>query len=848
MKTDLEVKEGILREQVRLAIKQLPVMQATSFVVALVLSAAVRNIVPHGNILAWLSMVLVIVLSRIALYTRFVKVSEKPFAGKYWENIYLLLALLSGLIWGLSAFIIFPAGNPWLISLFVLVIASLSAATTISHSSIRLGPAAWSGPAMLAYAIRCLMEGGESGYTISFLIVLYLFTILRYSFTHNTSITSSISLKFENVELLEDLQEVNDILRRDIAERRQTEVALLNSEKRYRLLFRNSPVGIFNYDTQLRITDCNNRFVSILRASRDRLIGLDMTTLKDRSVVPCLYRAAEGEEGMYEGFYRATSGPAEIWISMRTSPIFDKDGKVTSCVGIAEDITARKEAEMRLQESEQKYRQIFENVQDIFYQVDLNGNIIEISPSIERYSGYAREELIGMPVLSVYYYPEDRAKLLDALTGKGEIVDYEVRLKTKDGRLVYTSVNAHLLFDAQGNPAGIEGSLRDITERKRLEEQLTHAQKIEAIGQFVGGIAHDFNNILNAIIGYGCLLEMKMTEDDPLKANVDYILESADRAAQLVRGLLAFSRKQTLNPMPINLNETIKGVAKLLKPIIREDIDLSVTLKEEDLHVVADTGQIEQVLMNLAANARDAMPKGGSLTICSEIAELDDEYVTARGYGSPGTYALVSVTDTGIGMDEETRTRIFEPFFTTKEVGKGTGLGLAMVYGIIKQHKGYVDVSSEPEKGTTFKLFIPAIESAPAVQERPDVSEYPLEGTETILLAEDNVMLRELSKKVLGEHGYTVIAAENGEDAVTKFIKHKESVQLLLLDMVMPKKNGIEVYEEIKGENPGIKVLFVSGHADIPHTEEILGSGVDFMSKPYSPKALLGKVRDVLDK
>jgi PAS domain S-box-containing protein len=573
-----------------------------------------------------------------------------------------------------------------------------------------------------------------------------------------------------------------------------------------------------------------------------------MKTVKDQSVLPCLWKATEGDEGIYEGPYRATTGPAEIWVSMRTTPILDKDCKVISCIGIVQDISERKQAEAKLQESERKYRRIFENVQDIFYQVDLNGNILEISPSIERYSGYTREELIGKPVLGFYYYPEDRAKLLDAMKKKGEIVDYEVRLRTKDDRLVYASVNAHFLVDEAGNPIGMEGSLWDITERKRLEEQLIRSQRVEAVGQLAGGIAHDFNNILTAIIGYGSLLEMRMRNDDPLRKNVHYILKSAEKAAQLTYSLLAFGRKQVLNPRPENLNEIIKGMEKLLMPIIREDIELTVSFKEKDLYVMADSGQIEQVLMNLAANARDAMPEGGIFGISAEITELDDEFVKVYGYGEPGKYALISVTDTGIGMDEETRRRVFEPFFTTKEVGKGTGLGLSMAYGIIKQHNGYINVYSELGKGTTFKIYLPAIETTPVQEKKSEVTSYPTEGTETILLAEDDETLRKLSHTVLHEHGYKVIVAADGEEAISKFLANQERVQLLLLDMVMPKKNGKETYEEIRKIRPDIKVLFVSGHADVAHRKGILDEGLDFMPKPVSPKVLLGKVREVLDR
>ena len=392
-----------------------------------------------------------------------------------------------------------------------------------------------------------------------------------------------------------------------------------------------------------------------------------------------------------------------------------------------------------------------------------------------------------------------------------------------------------------------ESLKRREAEKERLEEQLRHAQKMEAVGTLAGGIAHDFNNALTAIIGYGDLLKMRIDKDDPLRRNVDQILASAEKAANLTQRLLAFSRKQLIEPRPVNLNESIKDVEKLLTRLIREDIEIKVKLSREDIIVMADSGQIEQALMNLATNARDAMPDGGVLTIATESVELNREFFKANDHERPGRYALLSVTDTGIGMDEKTRERVFDPFFTTKEVGKGTGLGLSMVYGIIKQHEGYIDVSSKPGKGTTFRIYLRLTESK--IEEKKSKTLGPAEGgTETVLIAEDDESVRMLSKEILEGYGYDVLEATHGEDAVRKFMENKEKVQILLLDVVMPKKNGKEVYEEIVKIKPDIKALFISGYAsDIMHKQGIIDEGINFISKPVSPEALLRKVREVLD-
>lgn len=409
--------------------------------------------------------------------------------------------------------------------------------------------------------------------------------------------------------------------------------------------------------------------------------------------------------------------------------------------------------------------------------------------------------------------------------------------------------------EAGGKVTGLVFTLLNVTERRRMEdalrkseEQLRHAQKMEAMGRFAGGITHDFNNILTAIIGYGSLVQMKLKEDDPVMNYVKQILASSEKAANLTKSLLAFSRKQIISPKPVNLNEIIKGMEKLFRRLIGEDIGLRIIPADVDLTVMADIGQIEQVMMNLATNARDAMPDGGHLTMETSVVEIGEEYLRRGLFERKGRYALLTVTDTGIGMDEKTRERIFEPFFTTKEVGKGTGLGLAIVYGIIKQHNGYINVYSEPGRGTTFRMYLPLIEGE--IKEiQQDVIPAIKGGTETLLLAEDDTDVRSLIKDILESYGYKVIDAADGEDALRLFHKNREDIRMAILDVVMPKKNGREVYEEIKRIVPDIKVLFMSGYtADIISEKGILKAGLDFISKPVSPKDLLKLVREILDR
>jgi CheY-like chemotaxis protein len=371
---------------------------------------------------------------------------------------------------------------------------------------------------------------------------------------------------------------------------------------------------------------------------------------------------------------------------------------------------------------------------------------------------------------------------------------------------------------------------------------------MEAVGLLAGGVAHDFNNVLTAIIGYANLLHMKLPQDDALRTYAESILSTSQRAAQLTKSLLAFGRKQVINPVPVELNGIVQRIARLLQRLIREDIELSLSLAPEDTTILADSVQIEQVLMNLATNARDAMPRGGSLTIATAVVSLQKELVASHGIIPEGRYVKLSVMDTGIGMDERTRERLFEPFFTTKEMGKGTGLGLATTYGLMKQHNGVVDVESAPGSGTSFHLYFPFLK-APNHGKTGPAGPAVQGGTETVLVAEDDEVLRNLTRSVLMEFGYTVIEARDGEEAVRLFRENADSVGLLLFDVIMPKKNGKDAYETIRALRPEVRVIFISGYsADIISSEGIPNKGIEVITKPLSPVELLQKIRQVLDR
>ncbi|MBI5073901.1 MAG: PAS domain S-box protein [Nitrospirae bacterium] len=641
---------------------------------------------------------------------------------------------------------------------------------------------------------------------------------------------------------------------RDVTEKKRMETALRENEEWLRTIFEASPAGIILVSPEGKITFANQRMAEMFGRTHSELIGLPYPELlheAEKAVGDKKMRqliAGELKQVTTERHYLRKDG-SDFWGFLSGRRLEGPDGRLRALVGIIADITDRKKMEEQLYLSKQDWEETFNTLTDMVTVHDKDFNIIRANK--------AAELILGLPFLEMtktkcyeYYHgtgcaPEGCPScqvLKTAVPLTAEI--FEPHLKK------FIEIRAIPRLDKNNVLVGLIHVVRDISESKKLEDQLRQAQKMEAIGQLAGGIAHDFNNILSAIMGYGHLLLMKMADNDPLRNYVDQTLEASERAATLTHSLLAFSRKQTISLKLINMNELVKRFEKFLLRLIREDIEFKTVCADEDITVMADTGQIEQVLMNLVANARDAMPDAGKLTIRTGRVHIEDEFMKIDGHGKAGEYALITVSDTGIGMDEKTREKIFEPFFTTKEQGKGTGLGLAMVYGIVKQHDGYVTAYSEPGQGTTFKIYLPFVRPHAGVEiteERKEAA--PVRGgTETVLVAEDDEALRKLASTVMGQFGYTVIEAVDGEDAVLKFMENRDRIQLIILDAIMPKKNGKQVYDEISSLSPRIKTLFTSGYtADVISPKGVLEKDMHFILKPVSPIDLLKKVREILD-
>ncbi len=563
-----------------------------------------------------------------------------------------------------------------------------------------------------------------------------------------------------------------------------------------------------------------------------------------------------GQESVSDLEHRIIRRDGEVrYILARARILKDDSGRIVKRYGANQDITERKRMEKAARESGEQFRKMFEGSPFGMVMAGADFRFIRANAAFCRMVGYTEEELAALTFKDITH-PEhiavDARGVNDLLGGKIPLYRTEKRYVRKDKGVVWGSSTISIMRGGDGRFLYFLSTIEDITQRKqseeertRLELQLRQAQKMEAVGTLAGGIAHDFNNILTVIAGYGTLLKMEMGQNNPLQTYVGHVLSSAEQATHLTQGLLAFSRQQPVLLTPINVNESLRSVEKLLKRLLTEDIAIKTLPAAEDITIMADATQIHQILFNLAANARDAMPHGGTLTIETKSVEVGDEFRRLHGYGEPGRYARLSVSDTGVGMDEATRERIFDPFFTTKEPGKGTGLGLSTVYGIVRQHNGHITVYSEPNIGTTFHIYLPAVSE---VDKKEEPAPPPVKGgSETILVAEDNATVRGLLSKILTEYGYATVEAIDGADAIEQF-KKADRIDLLILDSVMPKKNGREAYDEIRKITPDIRVIFTSGYTrDVFLDKGIEDKKFNFLQKPISLPVLLQKVRAVLD-
>jgi PAS domain S-box-containing protein len=540
---------------------------------------------------------------------------------------------------------------------------------------------------------------------------------------------------------------------------------------------------------------------------------------------------------------RRASEELEVRVQERTAEL------VSSNEALQSEIADRKRIQEALRTSENRYRDLIENANDIIYTHDLEGNFLSVNKAGELAMGYPRQELLQMNIaqwLSPLQTESVRQMVDRQLQNQEQKAFYSLEVVTKEGRELTLDVSARLIYRDR-NPIALEGIARDVTDRILLEERLQQSQKMEAVGRLAGGIAHDFNNLLTAITGYSELLLHRAEELGPLRKYIDEILRAGRSSESLTRQLLAFSRRQVLEPKILDLNTVVGNVHKMLRRLIGEDIELVTVFGPDLARVKADPGQLQQVILNLAVNARDAMPQGGKLVIETANIELDAEEARRRATKA-GPYVVLTVKDTGFGMDTETISHIFEPFYTTKEQGKGTGLGLSTVYGIVKQSEAAISVTSQPGQGTTFRIYFPQVEGEVELVEVAKSTARRASGTETVLLVEDEELVRNLVRDILKQHGYSVLEAHHGTEALRVALQHNGPIHLLLTDVVMPQMGGRVLAQRLKTFRPGIRILYISGYVDDATIQEgVSNPGTSFIQKPFTVEILSRKVRELLD-
>jgi PAS domain S-box-containing protein len=628
-------------------------------------------------------------------------------------------------------------------------------------------------------------------------------------------------------------------------ERTEAANALDATEERYRVLFESMPVPVWVFDVEThRVLAVNAAAVEHYGYSREEFLRLRIEDLRPPEDIDHFHehtRLSPRDGGIHSsGRWRHRRKDGSVILVEVTWHPLSWNGRPAEIVA-ASDITERRRAEEALAESEARYRKVIEASFDGI-DITVEGVIKEANRGFAEMFGYSIEEVIGRPTLD--FVAEESAEVVGQRVSNDVEGTYELIGKRKDGTRIMLEATART--HNVGERRGRLTALRDVTEKRLLEEQFRQAQKMEAVGRLAGGVAHDFNNLLTVITSCTELLLQDTGDNDPRQDDLQEIRKAAAGAASLTRQLLVFSRQQVIEPRIVAMDEVVSTAEKMLQRLIGEDVELVTVLPGHPSTVKIDPGQLEQVIMNLAVNARDAMPEGGRLTIETSVIELDEAYARAHS-ATAGRFALLTVSDTGTGMTEQTRARMFEPFFTTKETGKGTGLGLATVYGIVKQNGGFIWVYTEVGQGTTFKIYLPWRSEAPD-RRKSATPIGSLAGIETILLAEDAPALRSTARKILQRYGYKILEASEGKTALELASQCDGPIHLLLTDVVMPGMSGRELAERLTSTRPGVKVLYMSGYTDDAVVRHgVLGPGIAYLQKPFTPESLGRKLREVLD-
>ncbi len=878
--------------------KQLQSVEHLGFIATLINASILVlvqwRVTPQPILFAWFSLMILVTAGRYLLLRNYQKELLRRGQIDRWVRLFTAGAAGSGAVWGLAGIFLLPEAST-LHQIFVpFVLGGMVAGAAVVYAAIRTVFFAYALPALMPLICHFSLLGDPVHWAMAAMLLLFLVLMSLNVVRLHRVVVNALTLRFENknlvahlaqrkelAELLNErlkleiaerknaeekvkkhqqhlertvrektaeLVQSNEQLSREIHERRQMEADLRAGEEKYRNLFEYSNDCIFLHDLQGKIIDVNNKVLEQFGVHKSDAHNLTIQDFLSPDAVDPMQKAIDTlvQKGFvnFENQFRKKSGeffPAEVSSSLFTVG----DRRVIQ--NIVRDVTERKHMEKELQKTKEHLENVIDNAVEAIGIVNLEGKFVLWNKRAEEIFGYLHEEVKNQHYSFMYADQQAMNQLLDTLRKESVVRQVEMLMRRKDGQAVPMELSMNLLRDGDGNKVGSLCLAKDLREKKLMEQKLLHAAKMEAVGTLAGGIAHDFNNLLQAVQGYAELLLLGREPSDNDYQELREIKHAAQRGAQLSRQLLTFSRKMESQLRPVALNRQIEETQNLLRRTIPKMISIDLQLQEELDLVNADPVQMEQILINFGLNAKDAMVEGGRINIATRNVNLDTEFCRKRPEVKPGAYVLLSVSDTGAGMDQDTLQHIFDPFFSTKEVGKGTGLGLSLVYGIVKNHGGYIECTSEPGRGTRFDVYLPSLPTSAEPAESRAVSSPP-RGKETILVVDDEKPVRNMLMRMLTQFGYAVITAPDGERALDTYRAEMERIDLIILDVIMPGMGGRQCLKRLLEINPGAVIIMASGYTDTGPIRTLIEEGAKgFIGKPYQVKELLQAIRAVLD-
>jgi PAS domain S-box-containing protein len=857
---------------------------------SLILSLILWNVAPGMHVVIWFILLVLISLVRLFLQKSYSKVTTTLENAKKWENLFILTLAFSGIVWGSAAIFLFPSGSIGHQVFIAFVLGGMVAGSVGVFSVVISAFFAYSIPALLPMVIVFFNLNDEIHIAMSFMIFLFWLIMLLTAKSLNKTLVTSLSLKHENIELVSELQaeiverrkiekellrkneeiegiveertselkDTNKKLIKEIEIRTKAENAFRASEERYRLLADNVTDVIWTRDLNLNLTYISPSILNqqgySVEEAKNRTLEESWTSDSFKLVRKVFEEEMEIEKSKKADLSRSRTIEVEVnckdgstkWTEAKMSFLRNQDSVPVGIIGVTRDITERRRAEQALRKSEEKYKNLVENIKEVIYTIDDSGIVTYISPAIKTILDYDSSEIIGRS-FTEFIYSEDllRQKERFERVLSGPIGPDEYRLLSKSGEIRWVQTSSMPILE-KNQTVGLQGVLSDITESKRLQSQLQQARKMESFGTLAGGIAHDFNNFLGIIIGNTELAMDDVPKWNPAYLNLEEILESSLRARDVVRQLLSFARRTQLEKKPVNIGKIMQESLKLLRSSIPTSIEIRQIIPKDIDTILANSTQLNQILINLSTNAHHAMPNGGILEVSLENVELDKNSAAQHPDLNPGRYVNLKVSDTGHGISSMEIDRIFDPYFTTKQVGKGTGMGLSVVHGLIRGHEGAISVKSKYGQGTTFSILFPVIEKQTAIETEP-IKELPT-GNEKILLVDDEKSILFTGRNLLERLGYQVETRQNPIEALDLFRVDPNQFDLMITDMTMPNMTGDKLVQEILKIRPDMPIILNTGFNEKIDEEKAKQIGIrQYIEKPFNRRILANVVREVLD-